>query len=257
MYRRFGKRLLDIVVAALALVALSPFFAVVALAVRWSLGYPVIFRQWRLGGGGEPFQIAKFRTMTDARDAAGALLPDGARISRFGRLLRSTSVDELPELLNVLRGEMSLVGPRPLLVDYAERYTPEQMRRHDVRPGITGWAQVNGRNVLSWEERFALDVWYVDHCSFALDLRILVRTIANVVRRTGISYAHHATMPLFMGTAPPSESEGHCDIHTNLLHPSNAAYECPVAIGDAPAVGEFIHPAVEQKRLSCKMFTGN
>ena len=207
MYRRFGKRLLDRVVAALALVGLSPFFAVVALVVRWSLGCPVIFRQWRLGRGGAPFQVIKFRTMTDARDREGTLLPDGERISRFGRLLRSTSVDELPELLNVLRGEMSLVGPRPLLVDYAGRYTPEQMRRHDIRPGITGWAQVNGRNALSWEERFALDVWYVDHCSFALDLRIIVRTLANVMRRTDISYARHATMPLFMGTAQSSESE--------------------------------------------------
>ncbi len=236
MYRSFGKRLLDIVVASLALVGLSPFFAVVALAVRWSLDHPVIFRQWRLGRGGAPFQVAKFRTMTDAYDTAGVLLPDGERISRFGRLLRSTSVDELPELLNVLRGDMSLVGPRPLLVDYAGRYTPEQMRRHDVRPGITGWAQVNGRNALSWEERFALDVWYVDHCSFALDLRILVRTIVNVVRRTGISYAHHATMPLFMGTTWPLEGEGYRDIHIVSYIPINAACECSGAIGDAPAV---------------------
>jgi len=207
MYRRFGKRLLDVVLATAALVALSPVLAVVALLVRRSLGSPVLFRQRRLGRGGVPFGVAKFRTMTDGRDAAGALLPDGERIPRFGRLLRSTSLDELPELLNVLRGEMSLVGPRPLILDYAGRYTPEQMRRHEARPGITGWAQVNGRNALSWEERFALDVWYVDHCTLALDLRILVRTVANVVRRTGISEAGHATMPLFMGTAQSSEGE--------------------------------------------------
>jgi len=207
MYRRFGKRLLDVALAAIALVALSPVLAVVALLVRRSLGSPVLFRQRRLGRGGMPFPVAKFRTMTDARDAAGDLLPDGERIPRFGQLLRSTSLDELPELLNVLRGEMSLVGPRPLILDYAGRYTPEQMRRHEARPGITGWAQVNGRNALSWEERFALDVWYVDHCSLTLDLRILVRTIANVVRRTDISEAGHATMPVFMSTAQPSEGE--------------------------------------------------
>jgi sugar transferase EpsL len=207
MYQHFGKRLVDIVLAVLALVVLSPILAAVAFAVRRSLGSPAVFCQWRLGRGGEPFLIAKFRTMTDARDAAGDLLPDGERITQFGRRLRSMSLDELPELLNVLRGEMSLVGPRPLLLDYAERYTPEQMRRHDVRPGITGWAQVNGRNALSWEERFALDVWYVDHVSFALDLSILIRTIANVVRCTGISYGDHATMPLFVGTALPSDGE--------------------------------------------------
>ncbi len=207
MYRRFGKRLLDVALAVIALVALSPVLAVVALMVRRSLGSPALFRQRRLGRGGVPFPVAKFRTMTDARDAAGDLLPDGERIPRFGRLLRSTSLDELPELLNVLRGEMSLVGPRPLILDYAGRYTPEQMRRHAVRPGITGWAQVNGRNTLSWEERFALDVWYVDHCTLMLDLRILVRTVANVVRRTGISDAHHATMPVFMGMAQPTEGD--------------------------------------------------
>ncbi len=207
VYRHFGKRLFDVTFSILALVALSPVMGVVAIAVRWSLGAPVLFRQCRLGWRGRPFRIVKFRTMSDARDAAGDLLPDVERISRFGRFLRSSSMDELPELFNVVRGEMSLVGPRPLLLGYAERYTPKQMVRHDVRPGLTGWAQIYGRNALSWEERFALDVWYVNHCSFLLDLQILARTLAIVARRTGINDEHHATMPLFMGTATASDGE--------------------------------------------------
>jgi sugar transferase EpsL len=208
MYRRCGKRLLDVVAALAALAALSPAFAVVALLVRRRLGSPVIFAQRRLGRDGVPFAVYKFRTMTDARDAEGNLLPDAERLTRFGALLRATSLDELPELVNVLRGEMSIVGPRPLFVHYAGRYTPEQMRRHAVRPGITGWAQVNGRNGLGWEERFAHDVWYVDHCTFWLDLRIIGRTLRAVARRTGITEAGHATMSEYLGPARTADDAG-------------------------------------------------
>ncbi|MFN3597237.1 MAG: sugar transferase [Rubricoccaceae bacterium] len=195
------KRLFDIVCAALGLLVLAPVLGAVALAVRVKLGSPVLFRQTRPGLSGRPFEMVKFRTMTDARDAQGRLLPDAERLTAFGRFLRSTSLDELPELWNVLRGEMSLVGPRPLLMQYLERYSPEQARRHEVRPGITGWAQVNGRNALSWEEKFALDVWYVDHQSFALDLRILWMTVRKVLAREGISAESSATMPEFTGVS--------------------------------------------------------
>jgi lipopolysaccharide/colanic/teichoic acid biosynthesis glycosyltransferase len=201
--RRLGlaKRAFDMVVAAIVLVVTSPLLALVAVAVRLRLGRPVLFRQVRPGLDGAPFTVLKFRTMTDRRDANGDLLPDDARLTRFGRLLRSTSIDELPELVNVWRGEMSLVGPRPLLTDYLDRYTREQARRHDVRPGITGWAQVNGRNASTWPERLAQDVWYVDHRSFWLDLRILAKTVGAVVRREGISAAGQATMEPFRGTS--------------------------------------------------------
>jgi len=195
------KRAFDVAAAAVGLVVLSPVLAGVALAVRLRLGAPVLFRQERPGLHGRPFTMLKFRTMTDARDAAGRLLPDAERLTPLGRLLRSTSLDELPELWNVLRGDMSLVGPRPLLVRYLDRYTPEQARRHEVRPGLTGWAQVNGRNALTWEEKFALDVWYVDHASLALDLKILLLTLRRVLAREGISAAGEATMPEFTGTA--------------------------------------------------------
>ena len=174
MYPRYGKRTLDLVLSAGALLLLSPLIAALALLVRTRLGTPVLFRQQRPGLGGIPFILYKFRTMTDDRDVQGRPLSDTERLTPFGRFLRSTSLDELPELLNVLHGKMSLVGPRPLLVQYLERYTPEQARRHEVRPGITGWAQVNGRNTLTWEQKFALDVWYVDHLSAALDLKIIV-----------------------------------------------------------------------------------
>jgi lipopolysaccharide/colanic/teichoic acid biosynthesis glycosyltransferase len=176
-----------------------PVLAVLALLVRAKLGSPVLFRQKRPGMDARIFELIKFRTMTDARDARGNLLPDAARLTPFGRWLRSSSLDELPELLNVLRGEMSLVGPRPLLVQYLERYSPVQRRRHEVPPGITGWAQVNGRNALSWEEKFALDVWYVDNRSLWLDVRILALTVGQVVFRRGISAPGEATMPEFVG----------------------------------------------------------
>lgn len=166
----------------------------------------MLFRQMRPGLHGEPFTLYKFRTMTDARDADGNLLPDAQRLTRFGRFLRSTSLDELPELWNVLKGDMSLVGPRPLLMQYLERYTPEQKRRHEVRPGITGWAQVNGRNAITWEEKFALDVWYVDNQSLWLDLRILMLTVWKVLRREAISQAGNATMTEFMGTSSTTSS---------------------------------------------------
>jgi sugar transferase EpsL len=194
------KRLLDTVVASALLFLLAPLLMIVAVTVRLSLGRPVFLRQRRPGLGGAPFELLKFRTMSNAIDDRGNLLPDEQRLRRVGRLLRQTSLDELPGLVNVLKGDMSLVGPRPLLMQYLDRYTPAQARRHEVRPGITGWAQVNGRNSLSWEERFALDVWYVDHRSFRLDLRILMLTMWKVVRREGISQSGQATMREFMGS---------------------------------------------------------
>lgn len=191
---------MDVIVSLLALIVLAPLLVMVALLVRIKIGSPVLFRQQRPGRDGRPFALMKFRTMTNERDAAGMLLPDAVRLTRFGRFLRSTSLDELPELLNILRGDMSLVGPRPLLMEYLPRYTPEQMRRHAVRPGLTGWAQVNGRNALSWEEKFAFDVWYVDNQSFWLDLRIIWMTIAKIIKREGISAAGEATAKPFMGS---------------------------------------------------------
>ena len=206
MYLRFGKRILDLVIVLISLVFILALGACIALVLRLKLGRPVLFRQPRPGRHGRPFDILKFRTMTDARDAGGKLLPDAQRLTRFGRFLRSTSLDELPELINVLKGEMSLVGPRPLLMQYLELYTPEQMRRHAVRPGITGWAQVNGRNAISWEEKFALDVWYVDNLSLWLDLRILLRTLLEVVKREGINQPGQATIQPFSGQCPSTGS---------------------------------------------------
>jgi sugar transferase EpsL len=194
------KRLFDLLASLLLLLLLSPLLLISALLVWHFHGRPVLFAQRRPGWRGRPFLIYKFRTMTQARDAQGNLLPDAQRLTRFGRFLRSTSLDELPELLNVLRGDMSLVGPRPLLMEYLPRYTPEQARRHEVRPGITGWAQVNGRNAISWEEKFRLDVWYVDHHTLWLDLKILALTVLQVFQRKDISAAGHATMPEFTGT---------------------------------------------------------
>ncbi len=203
--KRVAKRLLDVALTIPGLVALSPVMLVVAFLVRRRLGSPVIFSQVRPGLYGRPFRMHKFRTMLDARDTNGQPLPDEVRLTPFGRFLRSTSLDELPELFNVLRGEMSLVGPRPLLMEYLDRYTPVQARRHEVKPGITGWAQVNGRNALTWDEKFALDVWYVDHWGVALDLKILFQTVWKVIRREGVSADGHATMPIFMGEGDVSE----------------------------------------------------
>jgi lipopolysaccharide/colanic/teichoic acid biosynthesis glycosyltransferase len=202
---RLFKRVFDVVLSAAALLLLAPLLVGIALAVRGTMGSPALFRQRRPGLGGKPFEALKFRTMLDLRDQRGRLLPDEKRLTRLGRFLRSTSLDELPELFNVLRGEMSLVGPRPLLVEYLDRYTPEQARRHEVRPGITGWAQINGRNAINWEEKFALDVWYVDHWSMWLDVTILLKTAWKVLRREGISAASHATMPEFLGSAAGDE----------------------------------------------------
>lgn len=194
------KRGLDLVVAALGLLLLSPLLLVLAGLVRLRLGSPVLFSQMRPGLHGRPFRLHKFRTMNEARDSGGVLLPDRDRLTGLGRLLRVTSLDELPELWNVLRGEMSLVGPRPLLMEYLPLYSPVQARRHEVRPGLTGWAQVNGRNALTWEARFEFDVWYVDHHSLALDARILLMTLSTVWRREGISHPAHATMEKFKGS---------------------------------------------------------
>jgi len=198
------KRIFDIAVAALGLLLLSPVLLVVVTLVRLFHGSPVLFGQTRPGFKGMPFRIYKFRTMTNARAADGSLLPDAERLTPLGHLLRATSLDELPELLNVLKGEMSLVGPRPLLVQYLERYSPEQMRRHDVLPGITGWAQINGRNALTWDEKFRLDVWYVDNWSFWLDIKIIFLTLWKVVKREGISQPGHATAEEFMGNQSDS-----------------------------------------------------
>lgn len=200
------KRALDLVLVVPGIVLLSPLLAALALLVGLRIGRPVLFRQRRPGLHGRPFTLLKFRTMTDARDAQGNLLRDRDRLTRLGRSLRRTSLDELPELFNVLKGDMSLVGPRPLLVEYLDLYSPEQMRRHEVKPGITGWNQVNGRNALTWEEKFALDIWYVDNSSLWLDLKILAITVWKVLTREGVSAPGHATMPPFTGT-PKRSSE--------------------------------------------------
>jgi len=191
------KRLFDVIVSAAASVVLSPLLIVVALLIRWKMGSPVFFGQMRPGKDGETFTIYKFRTMTDKRDEEGNLLPDGERLTRLGRFLRKTSMDELPELFNVIKGEMSIVGPRPLLMQYLDRYTPEQARRHEVKPGITGWAQVNGRNAITWHEKFKLDVWYVDNWSVRLDVRIIAMTVLKVLKREGISQDGQATAEEF------------------------------------------------------------
>jgi sugar transferase EpsL len=198
-YARHGKRVLDVAVAGAVLSFGWPAFLAIAGLVRWRIGAPVIFRQKRPGLDGQPFEIYKFRTMMDTRGSGGDLLSDAERLTPFGKFLRSTSLDELPELWNVLRGDMSLVGPRPLLVEYLSRYSPRQARRHEVRPGITGWAQVNGRNALSWDERFEHDVWYVDNMSLILDLRILLATVREIILRRGVNEPGHATMTPFGG----------------------------------------------------------
>lgn len=196
------KRAIDITGALAGLVCLAPIIALAALAVWISMGRPIFFRQSRPGLDEQPFTMIKFRTMANTHDVSGKLLCDAERLTRTGRLLRSTSLDELPELWNVLVGDMSLVGPRPLLTAYLGRYSPEQARRHHVKPGVTGWAQINGRNAISWDEKFRLDVWYVDHQSTWLDLQILARTVLQVLRRDGINSADAATMPEFVGQKP-------------------------------------------------------
>ena len=201
------KRLFDFLVALLALLLLALPLLVLALLVRRKLGSPVLFRQVRPGLHGQPFEMVKFRTMTDARGADGALLPDAVRLTPFGRFLRASSLDELPELWNVLKGEMSLVGPRPLLMEYVPLYSAEQYRRHEVRPGVTGWAQVNGRNAISWEEKFKLDVWYVEQQSLALDIKILWLTVKKVLLRDGISAAGEATMAKFTGVSGAADKK--------------------------------------------------
>ncbi len=200
LYEAYVKRLLDLVLSAVALLLLSPVILVVAILVRCNLGAPVIFCQERPGKDEEIFKLYKFRSMTDACDAYGQLLPDELRLTRFGRFLRSTSLDELPELWNIFKGDMSIVGPRPLLVKYLLLYNEEQRHRHDVTPGLTGWAQVHGRNLCSWEEKFDYDIWYVDHVSFILDLQIIFLTVKSVLKREGISSEDSATMEEFTGT---------------------------------------------------------
>jgi len=195
------KRLIDIAGASAGLLLLSPLLAVAAILVFWRMGSPILFAQLRPGLRGRPFRMLKLRTMLDARGSDGQMLSDSERLTPLGRFLRSTSIDELPGLWNVLRGDMSLVGPRPLLMDYLPLYSAEQARRHDVRPGLTGWAQVNGRNALGWDAKFALDVWYVDNRSLWLDIRIILMTLAKVLKRDGISAEGEATMSRFEGTA--------------------------------------------------------
>lgn len=200
MYQRYGKRCFDLFVAILLIILLSPCFLLVGLLVRLRFGAPIFFRQERPGLDGQPFVLCKFRTMLDTCDSHGHLLPDAERLPWLGHFLRCSSLDELPQLFNILQGDMSLVGPRPLLMEYLSLYTPEQARRHHVQPGITGWAQVNGRNAISWEEKFAYDLWYVDNCSFSFDLKILSRTFIQVIRRAGISQVGQVTVQKFIGS---------------------------------------------------------
>ena len=199
-YEVMIKRFMDVIVSLIALIVLAPLFVLIGMVIILTMGHPVIYRQIRPGLHGIPFKLYKFRTMSDERDTHGYLLPDRMRLTRIGRRLRSWSLDELPELWNVMRGDMSLVGPRPLLMQYLDRYTPEQRRRHEVKPGLTGWAQVNGRNTITWEEKFKLDVWYVDHWSVWLDIKIMGMTIWKILKREGISHPGQATMEEFKGT---------------------------------------------------------
>lgn len=209
MYQKYLKRSLDFILSLCGIIILSPVLLALAVLVRVKLGSPVLFKQERPGKGEKIFTLCKFRTMTDARDEKGELLPDKDRLTKFGKMLRATSLDELPELFNILKGDMSLIGPRPLLIKYLPLYNEEQRHRHDVRPGLTGLAQVNGRNAISWEERFALDVTYVRNLSFLLDVKILFQTVAVVFRHSGISSATDATMEAFTGTKsePPQDAE--------------------------------------------------
>lgn len=205
MIYKYIKRILDIISSLLAIIILSPLLAVTAVLVKAKLGSPVLFKQERPGKDEKIFTLMKFRTMTDERDENGELLPDEVRLTKFGKFLRSTSIDELPELFNILKGDMSVIGPRPLLVEYIPRYNEHQHRRHEVRPGLSGWAQVNGRNTVSWEDKFDMDVHYVDNYSFAMDVKILFMTVLNVLKKEGISSETSATMEVFMGTSEKEE----------------------------------------------------
>lgn len=206
MYRKYFKRLFDIICALAAIIVFGWLYIILAILVRVKLGSPVLFTQDRPGKDEKIFKLYKFRSMTDERDANGNLLPDDVRLTKFGKLLRAISLDELPEAFNILKGDMSVIGPRPLLVRYLERYNDEQKRRHEVRPGLSGWAQVNGRNAMTWEDKFAHDVWYVDHVSFALDVKIIFMTVLKVFKREGISSDTSVTMEEFMGTREHTES---------------------------------------------------
>ena len=206
MYRRFGKRIFDLLSSVALLVVVFPLLVVTCVVVRFRLGSPIFFEQERAGKDGRIFRVRKLRSMTDERDEQGNLLPDEQRLTRTGKLLRSSSLDELPQLINVISGEMSLIGPRPLLVEYLPRYNAHQARRHEVRPGITGWAQVNGRNTLNWEDRFDHDVYYVDNHNLWMDLKIFFLTVQKVFQRSGVSSKDHATMERFMGTPSPDEN---------------------------------------------------
>jgi lipopolysaccharide/colanic/teichoic acid biosynthesis glycosyltransferase len=201
MSTRILKRLIDIIVSLIGLILTSPIIAIILIIIYLTIKRPIFFKQIRPGLHAKPFVLYKFRTMLDLRDKNGTFLPDEKRLTGFGKFLRKTSLDELPELWNVIKGDMSLVGPRPLLMEYLDRYTPEQARRHEVKPGITGWAQVNGRNAISWEEKFKLDVWYVDNWNILLDIKIIFLTILKVLNGEGISAEGHATMPKFKGTS--------------------------------------------------------
>lgn len=205
MIYKYIKRILDIISSLLAIIILSPLLAVTAVLVKTKLGSPVLFKQERPGKDEKIFTLMKFRTMTDERDENGELLPDEVRLTKFGKFLRSTSIDELPELFNILKGDMSVIGPRPLLVEYIPKYNEHQHRRHEVRPGLSGWAQVNGRNTVSWEDKFDMDVHYVDNYSFAMDVKILFMTVLNVIKKEGISSETSATMEVFMGTSEKEE----------------------------------------------------
>lgn len=206
MIYKYIKRILDIISSLLAIIILSPLLAVTAVLVKTKLGSPVLFKQERPGKDEKIFTLMKFRTMTDENDENGELLPDEVRLTKFGKFLRSTSIDELPELFNILKGDMSVIGPRPLLVEYIPRYNEHQHRRHEVRPGLSGWAQVNGRNTVSWEDKFDMDVHYVDNYSFAMDVKILFMTVLNVLKKEGISSETSATMEVFMGTPGREEA---------------------------------------------------
>lgn len=217
MYHKILKRALDVFLSVLAIITLFPVIAIIALLIRLKLGGPVIFRQHRPGKNEKIFVMYKFRTMNNGKDESGKLLPDSIRLTKFGKILRSTSLDELPELFNIIKGDMSIIGPRPLLVEYLPRYTSEQKRRHNVRPGLSGWAQVNGRNAISWEEKFKLDIEYTQNISFLWDVKIIMKTIINVFKREGIHSGSSATMEPFLGVQKTCKERQAGDVQHNSL----------------------------------------